>query len=128
VTTTQPRRGARLLARVHLGQAVVLLAQPPGVLRRITGDYGVPPAWIVRVLGARILIQAVAEAVSPSRNILRVGLVVDLTHAASMLAAAQVWPRYRRAALASAGGAGASIVAGALLVRARADDSRRPSE
>jgi hypothetical protein len=117
VTTTQPLRGARLLAGTHLGQAVVLLAQPPDVLRRITGDDGVPPAWIVRVLGARILIQAVPEAISPSPNVLRLGVVVDLVHAASMLAAARVWPRYRRAALASSGSAGASAVA--LIVRGR---------
>jgi hypothetical protein len=119
VTTPQPLRAPRLLAGAHLGQAVVLLAQPPGVLRRITGDHGVPPAWIVRVLGARILIQAVPEAVSPTPNVLRLGVVVDLAHAASMLAAARVWPRYRRAAMVSAGSAGASAVASALLIRAR---------
>jgi hypothetical protein len=34
-----------------------------------------------------------------------------------MLAAARVWPRYRRAALASAASAGVTALAGALLTR-----------
>ena len=89
------------------------------VLRKITGDRGVPPAWIVRLLGARLLVQGAPEALRPSSTVLRLGVLVDLTHAASMLAAGRVWPRYRRAALASAAAAGASAVAGALLVRGR---------
>lgn len=113
------RRGARLLAGAHLGQAALLLAQPPGVLRSIAGDHGVPPAWIMRLLGGRLLVQAAPEAIAASRNVLRLGVLVDLAHAASMLTAAQIWPRYRRAALASAGSASASALAGALLIRGR---------
>lgn len=86
-------------------------------MRSVTGRHGAPPGWIVRVLGARLLAQAAPEAIRPSRRLLRLGLVVDLTHAASMLAAARIWPRYRRAALASAASAAASAVAGALIVR-----------
>lgn len=119
MTTPDRRGGARLLAGAHLGQAALLLAQPPGVLRTITGDHGVPPAWIVRVLGVRLLAQAAPEAIRPHRTLLRLGVLVDLVHAASMLAAARIWPRYRRAALASAGSAGASALAGALLARGR---------
>ncbi len=119
MTTPDRQRGAHLLAGAHLGQAVVLLAAPPGVLRSVTGDHGVPPAWIVRVLGVRTLVQAAAVAISASPTILRLGVLVDLAHAASMLAASRVWPRYRRAALASAGSAGASAVAGVLLIRGR---------
>lgn len=107
----------RALAGAHAGQAAVLLTQPPGLLRTTLGDRGVPPAWIMRVLGARLLAQAAAESASPNRNIVRLGVLVDLTHAATMLAAALVWPRYRRAALASAGSAGVSALAGTLIVR-----------
>ena len=117
MTTPDPQRLGRLLAGAHLGQAAVLLAQPQSVLRAITGDHGTPPSWIVRVLGARILLQAGLETASPSSTILRLGIAVDLTHVASMLAAARIWPRYRRAALASAGSATASALAGALIVR-----------
>jgi hypothetical protein len=89
------------------------------VTRGIVGNEDVPPAWIMRVLGIRTLGQAAAEAIRPSPHVLRVGIVVDLLHAASMFAAARVWPRYRRAALASAGAAVASAAAGALLIRQR---------
>jgi hypothetical protein len=119
VTAAHRPSGARLLAGAHVAQAALLLAQPPDVLRRISGAHGVPPSWIVRVLGARTLTQAVAEARWPSSTVLRLGALVDLLHAASMLAATRIWPRYRRAALASAGSAGASALAGALLVRSR---------
>ena len=44
---------------------------------------GVPPAGIVRVLGARLLAQATAEAVRPRPDVLRLGVAVDLAHAAS---------------------------------------------
>jgi hypothetical protein len=117
--TTADRQWAQVLAGGHLGQAALLLAQPPGALRRIAGDHGVPPAWIVRGLGARLLVQAAAESTAASQNVLRLGVVVDLTHAASMLVAARIWPRYRRASLTSAGSAGASALAGALIVRGR---------
>jgi hypothetical protein len=119
VITRDRRRDARLLAGVHLGQAAVLLAQPPAALRGLAGNQGIPPAWIVRGLGIRTLVQAAAEAIRPRPDVLRVGIVVDLLHAASMLAAAWIWPRYRRAAVASAGAAVASAAAGALLIRQR---------
>lgn len=112
-------RGTRPLAGAHLAQAVLLLAQPPTILHGIAGNQDVPPAWTVRVLGVRTLIQGAAEASRPSRGVLRLGVAVDLAHAASMLVAAFVWPRYRRAALASAAGASASAIAGTLLLRQR---------
>jgi hypothetical protein len=117
--TTPNRRWAGVLAGAHLGQAAVLLAQPAGVLRSVCGDQGLPPAWIGRTLGGRLVVQAVPEALGPSPTILRLGVLVDFAHAASMLAAARIWPRYRRAALLSAGSAGASALAGVLLVRGR---------
>jgi len=119
VSTPDQQRLTRLLGGAHLGQAAVLLAQPHAVLRAITGDHGAPPSWIVRVLGTRILLQAAPETIRPSPTILRLGVAVDLTHAASMLAAARIWPRYRRAALASAGSAAASALASLLIVRGR---------
>lgn len=106
-----------MLAGAHLTQAAVLLASAPPALRRVAGDCGVPPTWIVRVLGARTLVQGAAETVRPTPAVLRVGVAVDVTHAASMLLAAWRWPRYRRAALVSAGAAASSALAGALLAR-----------
>lgn len=108
----------RALAAANFAQAAVLLAQPPAVLRVIVGDHDVPPSWIVRVLGIRTLAQGLVESLRPSRRLLRVGVAVDLTHAASMLAAARVWPAYRRVALTSAGSAAASAIVGVLNVQA----------
>jgi hypothetical protein len=123
---TNLRRRHRALAAAYLAQAAVLLAQPPAVLRVIVGGHDVPPSWIVRVLGIRTLAQGLVEITRPNRRLLRVGVAVDLTHAASMLAAARVWPAYRRAALISAGSAAVSAIVGGLNVQAPNDrtDSR----
>lgn len=112
-------RRARLLAGTHIALAALLLFQPPHVLRRVAGEGGVPPTWIMRVLGARLALQAAPEAIGPSPNILRLGAAVDLAHGASMLVATRIWPRYRRAALASAGCAGASALASMLMITGR---------
>jgi hypothetical protein len=104
-----------VLAGAHGVLAAVLLIQPPAIIRRIIGDQGVPPSWIIRLLGARTLVQGAAEALHPSRNVLVLGVAIDLTHGASMLAAAAGWPRYRRAALISAVSVATSAVVGAVL-------------
>ena len=115
MSNLRPRRGAtRVLAAAHSAQAALLLVQPAAVLR-LVADQDVPPSWIVRLLGVRILAQGAAEFVRPRRDVLVLGVVVDLAHAASMVAAATVWPHYRRAALSSAGSAAASAVVGAVL-------------
>jgi hypothetical protein len=103
----------RILAGAHLAQAGVLLAQPPNLMRGIAGHGRVPPSWVGRLLGLRLLAQGAAEIMHPDRGLLRVGVAVDLTHAATMLAAGRIWPRYRRAALISAGCAAASAGLGA---------------
>lgn len=109
----------RVLAGAQLIQAGILLVQPPGLLRSIVGRRGLPPAWIMRLLGVRLAAQAAPEALGARPRVLRVGALIDLAHALSMLAAARAWPRYRRAALLSAGSAGVSAFAGALLARQR---------
>jgi hypothetical protein len=111
VTTANARPGTLLLAGAHAGQAAILLAQPPSVLRTVAGDQDVPPPWILRVLGVRLLVQATAEMLSPRPTTLRISAFVDLSHAASMFLAAKAWPRYRRAALLSAASATSAAVA-----------------
>ena len=56
----------------------------------------------VRLLGARWLVQAVVSGVLGRRRAARVGVGVDLVHAASMLAAARRWPGAAAPALLSA--------------------------
>ena len=71
-----------------------------------------PPTWILRLLGIRMLAQGLVEIVAPRRLTFGVCAGIDATHAVSMLAAARIWPTYRRAALLSAAAAGLSAVVG----------------
>jgi hypothetical protein len=57
---------------------------------------------IARILGGRLVAQAAADLALGSRT-RKLDIAVDVTHAASMLAAAMRWPAHRRSALASAG-------------------------
>ena len=119
MTTARARRGVFLLAGAHVAQAAIMLARPPSVLRRAAGGQDVPPPWIMRVLGVRLLVQGAAEMLSPRPTTLRISAFVDLTHAASMFAAAKARPRYRRAALISAASATSSAVAATAVARHR---------
>ena len=71
--------------------------------------------WIVRLLGVRTLPRAPQNSAALAGTCWSSASAVDVAHAASMLAAAKVWPRYRRAALISAASATASAVVGAVL-------------
>jgi hypothetical protein len=117
MTGTAPARiwGA---ATATIGAA--MLTQPAAVTRIVTGvdGPGTPNLMIVRVLGGRQVLQGIAVLASPDRSLVTTGgSITDLLHAASMVAAAIVWPRYRRPALVSATIAGASTVAGFLTSR-----------
>ncbi len=101
-----------MASALTVGQGVggVILAVVPGRASRwsaVGGD--APPPWIVRLLGGRMLAQAAAlewvrrNRQRDERTALRAGALVDLLHAASMVAAAAFVPRYRRPALVSAG-------------------------
>lgn len=56
---------------------------------------------IVRVLGVRLLAQGVADLALGPRTRLP-DVVIDATHAATMVAAAARWPDHRRSAMLSA--------------------------
>ncbi|QGN58506.1 hypothetical protein [Nostocoides sp. HKS02] len=87
----------------RLGYGLALLADPQGVARALTGtglDHGEQVA--ARVLGVRHVAQAVVLAVDDRALARRAGRVVDLMHAASMLALAAWSPRRRRIALTDA--------------------------
>ena len=102
------------------GQAVigVGLAARPDAATALLGirDRHAPPAWLVRVLGARMVVQAGVQLVRPTPAIAWTGVTVDATHAASMVAVAALSRRYRRGALAS----GAMAAASSLIVAAAA--------
>jgi hypothetical protein len=97
-----PRATLRGVALVQALGAVPLAATPHRVTRVLGRDRRLdPPAWIVRVLGVRSLLQGAAELRWPTPALACAGAAVDATHAASMAFVAARSRRYRRAALVS---------------------------
>ena len=95
-----------------------MLIGPDAVAGLVSSGASSPNPVIVRWLGARQLVQGVAVVARPTRRFLLAGgSVVDALHAASMVAAARWWPRYRQPALASAAVAAGSAVVGGLISR-----------
>lgn len=70
-------------------------------------------AGMQRVIGGRYLAQACLSAGPPTKDVLALGVEVDLVHAVSMLVLAVLDPRWRRTALRSAVVAAGFAVAGA---------------
>jgi hypothetical protein len=91
------------------GWGAALAARPAATARAVSGG-PVPPPAVIRVLGARQLVQSAVLLLRPSRPLTVGAAVVDGLHAATMVAAALIWPRYRRPALTSAAVATASAV------------------
>lgn len=98
--------GLLVLAQGASGSVAALA--PARVALAAAGGGEPAPAWLVRVLGLRMAIQAGAVSAADRRGgqwrrmALRAGAAVDGLHGASMLAAA-VSRRHRRSALVSAG-------------------------
>lgn len=80
-----------------------LLAAPTRTVHSVTGTDPVPPEPILRVLGARRVVQHLLVASTSSRTVAWASVGTDVLHASSMIAAARIWPEYRRAELTSAG-------------------------
>jgi hypothetical protein len=113
-TTVNPAAAwSRLLvpfARASYGAA--LLCAPGPIIGVVTGQPPSPSArQVARLLGARHLTQAAVTAVNAGPEVVALGTVVDLLHAASMFAFAAVVPDLRRAELADALAATALAVA-----------------
>ncbi len=70
---------------------------------------------MVRVLGARQVLQAVVTGLAPTPSVLWLGAKIDATHAASMVGLAVFNRRYRRAALIDAAIAAAFTLVGSAL-------------
>jgi hypothetical protein len=107
---------------VRLGVGSVLLARPGQALAMVGApdrhDDVVP--LVARVLGGRLVLQAATDVVLHGRS-RRVGLAVELAHAASMAAVVAVSPRHRRTASISA-----ALATGLALLDAA--EGPRPSE
>jgi hypothetical protein len=100
---TAANRLRLLIPLARAGYGTALLCAPGPLIGVVTGQ---PPSRrarrVARVLGVRHLAQAVVTALSPGPEVVALGVVVDLLHAASMFAFAAVVPDLRRAELADA--------------------------
>jgi hypothetical protein len=107
-------RNTRALAGTWLSVGTFLVTQPERALAMV-GQAAPTPGLvtITRVLGARTALQNLVVLAAPIRPVVLAGAAVDAAHALSMLAAARLWPAYRRAALAS-GALAAAAATGAL--------------
>jgi hypothetical protein len=121
-------RSLRLLvpfARASYGAA--LLCAPGPIIGAVTGQPPSPRArQVARVLGVRHLAQAAITAFNAGPEVVALGVVVDLLHAASMFAFAAVVPDLRQAELADALAATALAVAEPSLSRVRRQPARPP--
>lgn len=106
------RAATRVLAASQGAAGLVLLVRPDDVLDALAPGPTYPPRWLVRLLGARVVVQQAVVAISPTRRLVLLGVAVDLLHAVSMVAAAARWPGQRRAATVSAVAATASAALG----------------
>lgn len=128
-TTLGPTRPVGLVALaafaiLRLGWGVALLAAPARVLRLLGGEPAPASSLVVRLLGARHAVQAVAQLAVGPRSLLP-GTALDAVHAASMVVLARVDSTQRipaeRDALIEAGFVGLGLgLAAALLRGARA--------
>ena len=113
------RRLTRLLAGLGVASGLALLARPQEVVNHVSPALPPDKLWLVRALGARMLVQHGAVLLTPSRGLVRLGSAVDLVHAASMLPFVAS-PHYGRAARVS-GGLAAAYAASALTLAPRSE-------
>jgi hypothetical protein len=95
---------AATAARLVLGG--VCLTRPSTIVGAIGGpdDDDEVVRTVARVLGGRLVLQGLADlALGPRIRFL--DIAIELTHAASMLPVAVIWPEHRRSALVSTGAA-----------------------
>jgi hypothetical protein len=118
------RRLTRLLAGLGAASGVALLARPQRVVDRLCPEFPRDRVWLVRALGARLLLQHGGVLVLPHGGMVRTGSAVDLLHAASMVPFAAS-ARYGRAARIS-GALAAGCAALAMTVAPRVGAGGRP--
>jgi hypothetical protein len=106
-------RVLRGVTAVQAAWGLALVAAPARTAALVCAGRPQPRTWIVRALGVRLLVQCAWVLLSPSRSRVLGATVVDAVHAASMVGAAALWPRYRWAATVSGTTAAASAAVGA---------------
>jgi hypothetical protein len=111
--TKQWQRAGPVPLAIRISWGVALLVRPALVLRLFGGaDEGRGPLLVMRILGARHLVQASLEYRVGGRA-RKVGVYVDLLHGATSVAFGVCRPAWRRPALVDAGVASGFAVLGA---------------
>lgn len=121
-----PRSGERLSQfRAALGVAHLCF---PGMGIRVLGDERLDrrARRVVRILGARQVVQALATGAQPTAALLALGAEVDAAHAMSMVALGLFGRRWRHAALADALVAAALAALGAASARSGGRATAQP--
>ena len=124
---SRSQRHARTRAvSVVLGAGGLTMALAPSwVVETFSPGRSAPASWIVRVLGARSVVQHALIVARPTRQAVQFGAVLDGLYAASMAPAGLLWSgRFRWAAGVSAGYAVLSAVA-QLAVAPQSEDAVR---
>jgi hypothetical protein len=110
---------SRWASLIRVGYGAALLCRPGALLQARTGR---PPSRraraVCRILGLRHLVQAAVCGAYPARRLVRAGILVDVLHAASMLALASDDAAMRPAALADSAVAGGLAAACGACLRA----------
>ncbi len=92
----------RRVEAARVAYALAMLAAPRRLQRLLGVRVDRPGTVVVRVLGARQLVQGLASGVSPSPEVLAMGVWVDLAHASTGLGLAAVDRSRARAGLTDA--------------------------
>jgi len=112
--TTRPV--SRLHAAAGITTGLALLIDPDRVVRLLAPTFPRERTWLVRALGARVLVQDAAVLLRPEPAVVATGAAVDLLHALSMLPFLRS-TRYGRAARISGAVSAGAAVAGWALAR-----------
>jgi hypothetical protein len=121
---SSPRR----MDLVRGGLGLAHLAAPGLAGRLLSGaPFGSGARAVVRVLGARQVVQAAASWARPSTAVIALGAGVDALHSASMIALAGFSRRWRRAGLLDAAIAGALAWAGLAAARSSVTSAPDPA-
>lgn len=112
--TSTGRRVTRLVAVPGAVWGTAMLLRPGDVTRLVCGGGPAPDSWIVRLLGARLVVQHVVTLVHPTRTVVLAGAGVDLLHASSMVLARGRWPGHARPIWVSGASSVGSALAGVL--------------
>jgi hypothetical protein len=118
------RRTTRLLAGLGAGSGLALLVRPQRVVDGVSPEFPRSRLWLVRLLGARLLVQHGAVLAVPDGRLVRAGSAIDLLHAASMVPFVAA-PRYGRAARISGALAAAYAAIGAAVAPGAGRSERR---